>query len=544
MKAALYARYSTDLQSAASVEDQFRVCERLAERHGFSVTARYCDRAISGGTANRPGYQDMLAAARRREFAAIIAEDSSRLWRNMAEQAPRLAELSDLGVVVVTHDLDTRSETAEILGGVLGALSSQYRKEIGRRTRRGLEGKARAGKSAGGRSYGYIPASASGTGQIEVDAEQAATVRRIFQMFADGHSARSIAATLNCEGIPSPGATWNRERRRAAGWTGSAIHNNPARGLGILANDLYRGVVIWNRSRWIRSAADSNRRRQVMNPESDWIVRTEERLRIVSDDLWQRVRARQQEQTRRIGERVRAGLSKPDARRTGAGPKYLLSGLLRCAECGSAFAIVGREVYGCSGYQNGGKALCGNNARLRRPDVEREVTAGLKRGMASPAVIDEICRRTRAALRSRATTKPDNRGRIATLETEIRNLTDAIAGGLLRASPALAARLAAAEADLGTLQAASADPVPRASVTSLLADLPARARRAVEHLEETLSAGDLPRAREEIRSKVGTIEIEADEREIRLFGDQKHLVAALARANGTNAILYGSGGRI
>jgi site-specific DNA recombinase len=55
LRAGLYARYSTDLQSEASVEDQFRVCERLAEREGFEIVARFSDAAISGGTADRPG---------------------------------------------------------------------------------------------------------------------------------------------------------------------------------------------------------------------------------------------------------------------------------------------------------------------------------------------------------------------------------------------------------------------------------------------------------------------------------------------------------
>jgi integrase len=120
MKAALYARYSTDQQSEASVDDQFRVAEQIAERNGYTVVDRFHDRAISGGTSKRAGYQAMLDAARRSEFVAIIAEDSSRLWRNMAEQAPRLAKLCDLGIQVVTHDLDTRSDSAAVLGAVTG----------------------------------------------------------------------------------------------------------------------------------------------------------------------------------------------------------------------------------------------------------------------------------------------------------------------------------------------------------------------------------------------------------------------------------------
>jgi DNA invertase Pin-like site-specific DNA recombinase len=76
LRAALYTRFSTDKQ--ASTADQVRVCERLAEREGFTVTHRFADEAISGGTADRPGYQAMLAAARRGEFDVMVAEDFKR----------------------------------------------------------------------------------------------------------------------------------------------------------------------------------------------------------------------------------------------------------------------------------------------------------------------------------------------------------------------------------------------------------------------------------------------------------------------------------
>jgi DNA invertase Pin-like site-specific DNA recombinase len=66
MKAAIYARFSTDQQREASLEDQQRVCVRVADREGFKVGECYSDAAISGGTAQRPGDQRMLAAARRR----------------------------------------------------------------------------------------------------------------------------------------------------------------------------------------------------------------------------------------------------------------------------------------------------------------------------------------------------------------------------------------------------------------------------------------------------------------------------------------------
>ena len=536
---------STDLQREQSIEDQYRVAERLAERHGFVVVAKFCDRAISGGTSARPAYQRMLAAARRREFEAILAEDASRLWRNMAEQAPRLAELADLDIAVVTTDLDTRAESAEILGAVTGAMSAQYRREIGRRTRRGLEGNARAGRSAGGRSFGYIPPRLSATGQLEIDPKAARTVRLIFKMFADGHSPRSIAAALNAKGIPSPGATRARVRRRKGGWVASAISADPKRGSGILNNVLYTGQVIWNRARWVRSAADSSRRRYVLNPRNDWIVRRDERLRIVPEELWQRVKARQAEQSRRIGEAVKRGLTKAAAHSAGAGSKFLLSGLLRCAHCGSSYSIAGLDRYACSGHTSGGDSLCSNSATLRRQLAEAEVTGAIKRELRDPVVIQEICRRVRAQLREGKHAKRlDHSGRIAQLRAEVENLTDAIAGGALRASPAIAARLRAAEQELERLTLAPTPARPTADVTRLLADLTKRAEQAIDRLEETLAKGDIARARQEMKDHVGVVSVEASAREIRLYSEQGVAATLLRVAGGAHTSSVGSGGRI
>ena len=458
LRAALYARFSTDLQREQSIADQHRVCERLAERHGFDVTARFDDMAISGGTTKRPGYQQMLAAARRGEFDVIVAEDGSRLWRNLAEQSPRLAELSDLGIAVVTHDLDTRHESAEIMGAVGGAMASAYRKEIGRRTRRGLEGLARAGKSAGGRAYGYIPAAKSESAEIEIDQTQAAVVRRIFELFADGHSPRGIASTLNSEGVGSPGAGWGRKHRRKGGWLASAIHGNPARGIGILNNEAYVGRIIWNRSHWHRSATDSSKRRQVQNPRKDWIVRQDERLRIVSDDLWQRVKARQSLRQHQVGERVSAGLSAGAAGRTGRHGKFLFSGLLRCGDCGASFVMADRAHYACASRVNGGESCCGNDGRFRRDDIEVKLVDGIRRELAQPAVIAEVSRRVRARLRRAASPAKASAAKLATLEAEVERLIDGIAQ--VGASARLAERLRTTEAELEAAAGDRGTPAP------------------------------------------------------------------------------------
>jgi site-specific DNA recombinase len=490
-KAAIYARFSTDLQRKESIEDQFRVVERLAERHSFQVVARFSDEAISGGTTQRPGYQAMLKAARAGAFNVILAEDTSRLWRNNAEQAPRLAELSDLGIQVVAHDLDTRHESAEIMGAIGGAMNSAYRKEIGRRTRRGLEGKARAGKSAGGKSYGYISAAAAGKEQRVIDPVQAAVIKRMFEMYASGSSAKTIAATLNREKIPSPGSAWARSSRRCSGWLCSAIAGDPVRGTGIINNDSYRGVVVWNRSRWIRSAADSKNRRAVANPRSEWIEQRNESLRIITDELWQRVKDRQRQRAHTIGVRVKAGLSKKEAA-TGRQPRYVFSGWLTCSECGSRYTMLNRRQYGCASYING--RACANDRLVRRDLVEDRMLAHIRGALADDEMLDEVERRLRKVLAAGRKAKPDNRARMVDLRAQVENLVNAIAAGGMRTSAALGRKLAEVEDDLGRLEAAPA----MSAVVPLVTNIKARAKAIIHSLPKLLET-DPEKARAALR---------------------------------------------
>ncbi|MCC6197228.1 MAG: recombinase family protein, partial [Burkholderiales bacterium] len=529
MRAALYARYSTDLQREESIADQHRVCERLAERHGFRVVAKYADQAISGGTTQRPDYQRLLRDARARKFDVIVAEDTSRLWRNLAEQAPRLAELSDLGVAVVTHDLDSRSESAGILGAVTGAMSESYRREIARRTRRGLEGLARAEKPTGGRSYGYLSAAESGTGDREVQPEQANVVRRIFEDYAAGVSAQAICAALNREGIPSPGSSWNRNERRRRGWVVSAIAGDPTRGVGILNNELYLGRVIWNRFRWVRSASDSSKRRCIQNPRADWIVREDERLRIIPQALWDRVKARQAERKHRVGERIARGISASKASRTGPRPRHLFSGLLDCKHCGASIVATGRNSMACSSFVHGRD--CTNDARVPRELMEEGLLAGMRDRLLNRDALEVMRRRLVAALSKRQDPGPSPAKRIAELEREAGNLADAIAQGALRASPTIAARLAAVEAELDRLRQPAAE-TPAAVVAALTPGLTDRIVRLVSALPTTIRAVSTDRGRAEISDLIGRLDVVADAREVRFLTKKGALERAFVRLAG------------
>lgn len=441
-RAAIYARFSTDKQRDASIDDQFRECGRVATGAGLQVVLRFEDKGISAGTAERPGYQALLAAARRNQFDVIITEDISRLWRNRAEFGPRSAELEDLGIHWLSCvGQDTRREGWGLVVQILQAMGEQARKEASYRTRRGLHGKAIAGASTGGRAYGYLAAAASPSGQIEIDESQAAVVLKIFQLYADGWSARSIAARLNAEGVPSPGANWKRAKRRADGkWLASAIHGDRKRLTGILNNRRYVGVITWGRSEWRRSAADSSVRRQRLLEKAS-VERIDERLRIIPDELWQQAKVRQELQARDLGVRVRTGL-----RRRRNKNKYLLSGSLRCEACSASFALSNGTRYQCSSHHEGGDGACSVSLSVPRDRIER-IFMDFMASYELPLQLAEIEARWTSAQAETV----DYRPRIAQLEAQRANLISAIKLGGLAAE--LGAELKALSAELEQLKA-------------------------------------------------------------------------------------------
>jgi site-specific DNA recombinase len=403
LRAGIYARYSTDSQREASIEDQFRVCERMAEREGFEVVKRFSDAAISGGTAERPGYKALLEAARSREIEVILAEDSSRLWREMAEQWRALKELQDLGVHVVGHSLDTRREEAKMLLAVTGAAAEAYRDEIARRTRRGLEGLARSGASAGGRSYGYVSASKSGTGRRDIHPEEAKIVKRIYERRAEGWSVQRITRQLNADGVPPPGAGWRRTERGPRrknpflGWTTSAIAGDPRKGTGILNNELYRGRLIWGRTRWQRGASDSSKRKVEEVPESEWIVCEDERLRIISDELWNKVHTVQTAVTP-LREAVRKGIAKRGQHVRGHDSRYWLGSVLVC-QCGSNYIGNGTRDYVCPAHT---VDKCSNALRFRREDADEALFDLLREHLLSDKAIEQGRRQIQTMLEQQA----------------------------------------------------------------------------------------------------------------------------------------------
>lgn len=390
LRAAIYARYSTKHQNESSIEDQVRACRKICEREGFKVVETFSDAAISGGTARRPGYQALLAAARGRAFDVIVAESSSRLWRETAEQWRALKEWANNDIDVVCHGIDTRRPESSILLSVTGAANEAFRQEIGRRTREGQVGLAEKGHVAGGRTYGYRNVKRR-EGKREVterviEQTEAKIVRRIYKLRAEGHSALAIARALNADDIPSPGAAWARTSAIKATWRASALIGDPRFGTGILSNPLYRGRAIWGRMKWKRSASDSRIRKPIPVPEKEWIVHEVPHLRIVDERLFDKVQALQAQDTP-FKAAIRKGIRMSPNRGKGS---YWLSGILVCDLCGSNLQASGSESYACPSHSAG---KCANNLRFKRSDIEAEMLKTVRDELLQPARLQAEMRR-------------------------------------------------------------------------------------------------------------------------------------------------------
>src|SRR3984885_9549905 len=228
LRCGAYARYSSDLQSPRSIEDQLRICREYAHARGFVFLEEhvYVDEAVSGVGADRPGLGRLLKAALSpaRPFDVILLDDSSRLARNTKDALGIFERLNFAGIrlIAVSQGIDSDNEQAHVLVTVHGMVDSLYVKELAKKTHRGLEGRVLKGRHAGGRTFGYdtVPAE-DGVGKtLVINATEAPIVRRIFQMSASGLALKKIAMTLNREWVRPPRP---RAGKKFATWCPNAI---------------------------------------------------------------------------------------------------------------------------------------------------------------------------------------------------------------------------------------------------------------------------------------------------------------------------------
>lgn len=422
LRCAAYARYSSDLQSPLSIDDQLRICREYAKARGFAFLEEhiYIDEALSGVGADRPGLGRLLNAALSpsRPFDVILLDDSSRLARNTKDALGIFERLNFAGIrlIAVSQGIDSDNEQAHVLVTVHGMVDSLYVKELAKKTHRGMEGRVLRGHHTGGRCYGYDIVSVDGTTakQLVINEREAAVVRRIFEMSATGQSLKTIAKTLNHECVPSPRP---RSGNRYATWSPTCIRE-------MLRRDLYVGKVVWNTSRFVKTPG-TNKRVRRPRPESEWRVVPHPELQIVSNEIWQRVQERQERLMT-----MYSGAKKGLLPRSVTSP-YLLSGILKCGLCGGNLIIITGyssyghyPQYGCSQHFNRG--ACKNSVMIRKDWLERKFLEELQNEVlkheAVEYALDEFDSHLRSAFAKLTNQMGHMRERKQKLEGELKRL--------------------------------------------------------------------------------------------------------------------------
>ena len=217
----------------------------------------------------------------------------------------------------------------------------------------------------------------------------------------------------------------------------------------MLTNERYAGRIIWGR---FEKAYRGGTKVRVKRPECDWIRIDVPDLAIIDPELWEAVEKRFAKNTRQHGRGARKG----------AQPKYLLSGLARCTECGGPISVEQvnfgpriAKVYACSYNRKRGKSVCKNSIRRPVAEIDDVVIDWFRKHVLQEAFIVEAIRGLRRRLDARKDTMGPDLTKLETeakkLEREMGNLAEAIAS--MGHSEALTDKLAEREARLTRIQA-------------------------------------------------------------------------------------------
>ncbi len=498
-RVAIYARFSSQMQSEASIEDQLRICRDRVTREGWTVTEEFSDMAISGASMQRPGVQRMMDEASRGSFDVIVSEALDRLSRDQADVATLFKRLSFYGVKIITL---SEGEISELHVGLKGTMNQLFLKDLAAKTRRGLRGRVEAGRSGGGNAYGYDVIKRIGSdgepikGERMINTTEAEIVRRIFQDFANGHSPKAIARKLNDDSIPGP---------RGKLWRDTAIRGHRTRGTGILNNELYIGRLVWNRLRYVKDPA-TGKRVSRMNPQSEWVIREVPELRIIDDEQWTRAKERQEDiDATPAVQGIKRSRFWEKRRKT-----HLLSGLLSCGACGGTVVTAGKDYVACSNARKLG--TCTHRRSYKRGVLEDAVLGLLRDRLMQPDAVAAFVDAFTTEVNSQRGAEVGARKRMeqehAQTERKVQGLYDAIAEGLR--TPGLIGKLEELEAHKAQLAARIAEPDP--TPVRLHPKLSELYREKVGSLATSLQDPDIrPRALETIRGLITRVTLNPDQ---------------------------------
>ncbi len=300
-KVALYLRVSSDEQrERESIKTQREFFDQYTKLYGVEVVEVYEDDGVSGTVPlhERPEGRRLIGDAQSGKFETLLVYRLDRLGRSLLVIVDAHDRMATGGVSLrsATEPIDTSNPSGRLIFQMLASFAEYERESIADRTRGGLHRAYRNGKHLGRIPYGYRLALTSDTNLVVVE-EEADVVREIIANVADGSTLYREAQRLNTLGVPSPGFRFKSgERKHGTSWSPTTVAS-------IVHQSAYSGV------------------HKIMIDNAEPIERPVPP--IVVPGLRERAEAALEENKRRAPDR------KNDR-------EYLLSGLVKCAECGLA----------------------------------------------------------------------------------------------------------------------------------------------------------------------------------------------------------------
>ena len=356
-KTALYCRLSQDdgiEGDSNSIQNQKAILQKFAEDHHFPSPCFYVDDGFSGGTFQRPAFQQMISDMENGEIGIIVTKDLSRLGRNQLHTGLYIEErfpMFGVRYIAINDNVDTDSSESNDLMPFKNLFNEWFIRDTSRKIRAVLKAKAERGERLGTRTpYGYRKD--PDTKKLIVDEEAAAIVRRIFAMCAGGSGPSQIARILKKEQILTPtmyaytryGITHTcLDTAHPYNWSDSAIAN-------LLENEIYLGNTV-NMKYSTKSYKD---KRRVEHPREECMVFENTHPALITREVWDMV------------QRVR----KNKRRLTKMEEQSKYSGLVFCADCGSNMVLhrahtmsASYNHFTCRTYKKDGEACTGHYIR-------------------------------------------------------------------------------------------------------------------------------------------------------------------------------------
>lgn len=437
-RVASYARFSSELQRDTSIGDQQRSCREAAAQLGLEIdpALEFADHAISGTTTSRNGLDDMVARAERREFDVLFLHGLSRLSRETTHILPllkTLVVLHGVRLISLTDGIDSFRVDWYDTAVHTSVSDEKFLRVLSANVHRGQSGNVLDGYSAGDTRFGYtsIPCPKGtmvGRGRYAVPRNVYAVVeaerlwvRTIFTWFVTEQRSLSwIVKELNRQRVPKGG------RSKKTHWYVDLVRN-------LLRSEKYVGIWPWGRTRVVRNPL-TGKVEKVYRSENECAKWTRVRLdlQIIEDEVFEAAQRQldAQSESLRIHRDRKGRLS---GRPKGATHKHLLSGLLRCSECGSALGCYdeSRVYLVCPGRIRG---FCSLATRARRKLAEERIVAAVQEALLrNQSMLDAVVNATTCAWRAAASSRPDVLSALertaSDLRKKISNLIDLVENG-------------------------------------------------------------------------------------------------------------------